>query len=132
VHPLINLSQEIDSFHPGPIENDDILVSPNELKKNVFEGIDYVLLPEAAGKMLHDVFGGAEMITRKVKSQLIIPSPPSPSSSSSFFCLMAARWLPEQRITLANSTWSCIRSNSVSISKKMLPPMNTQRLWEPF
>jgi hypothetical protein len=63
---LPSISQEIDSFHPGPIDNEELLLRPNELKKNVFEGIDYVLLPESAGKMLHEVFGGAEMITRKV------------------------------------------------------------------
>jgi ubiquitin C-terminal hydrolase len=59
-------SQEIDSFYPGPIENDEILETEVELKKNLFEGIDYVLLPEAAGRMLHQTFGGCEMITRKV------------------------------------------------------------------
>lgn len=52
--------------------NYEILANETDLKKNLYEGIDFVFLPEFVGRYLHEIFGGDELILRKVKFIIII------------------------------------------------------------
>mmetsp|Transcript_22307 Transcript_22307/g.32479 ORF Transcript_22307/g.32479 Transcript_22307/m.32479 type:complete len:1180 (+) Transcript_22307:45-3584(+) len=62
-------SEEIESYHPGPIDNTDIVGdNEGELKRNLFEGVDYVLLPSEAYQELEGIYGGGPSIVRKVVS----------------------------------------------------------------
>ena len=58
----------MDSLYPGPINNSDIILLDGiTIKKNLFEGIDYVFLPEFLGKYLYEIYGGEDLILRKVQ-----------------------------------------------------------------
>ena len=51
---------------PGPIHNLSIVSSDDEMKLHMYEGSDFVCLPEIAYKMLEKNFGGCVPIARSV------------------------------------------------------------------
>ena len=58
--------QERQHMSPGPIHNLSIVSSDDEMKLHMYEGSDFVCLPEIAYKMLVKNFGGCVPIARSV------------------------------------------------------------------
>jgi len=66
---LPDLRSSADSYHPGPIDNTDIMgKNERELKRNLLEGLDFVLLPCRSYHILEVIYKGGPHFERKVIS----------------------------------------------------------------
>eukprot|EP01041_Mallomonas_annulata_P002523 gene2523-4905_t len=64
------VDNEDSAMNPGPIKNDSIISieNPSQLKENLLEQQDYVLLPQKAYDILFEYYGGGPPLPRKVIS----------------------------------------------------------------
>lgn len=61
--------KEIESLHPGPINNHDLVIEGStDLKTGLYETLDYFLFPMSLYKTFESIYGGGPPICRKVIS----------------------------------------------------------------
>jgi len=64
-----------ESTNPGEIDNSSLCEEHNELRKDIVENVDFVLMPEKVAATLFEIFGGGPRLDRNVFNHGTIYAP---------------------------------------------------------